>query len=251
MTKYYFLICSLPKVEFGEKTDLSHDDLCYLLDFNLSKEDLEKIKIFKTFIDLKNVKALWQNQRIDARGNLNEKRIEEALLIKEFLPSYLFDFMQKYSNLEDRIKYFPFVYASFWQEEIKKESGFLHDYFKFEMEYRLIVTALRAKDQKRDFLQEVFFADQKEFLISCLQKGETNFDAEYQKLQEIYEANKNYPEKIYYAFLKYQFQQVSNINTKSSFDINAVLKFLALLYLAEEALNRNSMEGKQILNTLC
>jgi hypothetical protein len=245
-------MCSLPKIEFGEKPDISHEELNNMIALNITKEDQMKICEFKKFIDLQNIKAFWQNLPIDNRGNLNEKEIEEALLVGELLPHYVFDFIQKYKNNEDRIKNFPIIYSNFWQEEINKSSGFLNDYFSFERECRLILTALRAKEQKRDFLSEIFFEDSKDFLISSLisQKGTEDFGfmSAQVAIRDIFNKNKDNPDKLNFLFLQYRFKYINSIHTSSSFDINAVLKFLALLYLVEDTIADRT---KQILNTLC
>jgi hypothetical protein len=252
MTEYYFFMCSLPEIEFGEKPDISHGDLNGMISLNITQEDQERICEFKSFIDLKNVKSFWQKTPIDSRGNLNEQKIEESLLVGEYLPRYVFDFMQKYKNTEDRIKYFSLIYSKFFQE---KRIGFLNDYFKFEKEYRLILTFLRAKDLSKDAAQELFFEDQKDFFLSRLiaekQTQDFSLSCEYDELKDFYSKNKDMPEKLHYLLLQYRFKQVKAMWTASSFDINAVLKFISLLYLAEDAIEKNKDRGLKILNTLC
>jgi hypothetical protein len=86
MANYFFLAASLPPLVLGQKPDITFDELMNRFEINLTPEDLEKSKVMRRFIDLHNIRSLLLEEPIDPRGNLNEKALDEALLIKNILP---------------------------------------------------------------------------------------------------------------------------------------------------------------------
>ena len=73
MANYYFLAASFPSLVLGEKPDITFDELTARLAINLTKKDFEQTVVFRRFLDLTNIRALFLEDAIDSRGNLSEK----------------------------------------------------------------------------------------------------------------------------------------------------------------------------------
>ena len=94
--KYYFLLCALPKLSLDAKPDISFDELLTFFTLNLSGHDYSKVMRLRSYIDVRNLRYLWQGKPIEGRGSLSEKELEEAVLVRDSLPLYVFDFLDKY-----------------------------------------------------------------------------------------------------------------------------------------------------------
>ncbi|MFI5334726.1 MAG: DUF2764 family protein, partial [Chlamydiales bacterium] len=139
MGNYYFLAGSLPPLVLGQKPDITFEELTSRLKINLSKRDFAKVKTLLLFTDLQNIRALLVEEPIDPRGNLDEKELDEALLIRNILPEYVFDFFDQYENLTDRVRNFFGLLSRYFTNEIPQQTGFLHQYLSFEREWRLVM----------------------------------------------------------------------------------------------------------------
>src|SRR5690349_14016178 len=118
MRNYYFLVPSLPPLHLGEKPDITFDAFAARLEMSLRKGDLKKTRVLRRFVDIYNIRSLLLEEPIDPRGNLNEKELDEALLIKNVLPEYVFDFLDQFEKPLDRIRHFSGLLARYFAREI-------------------------------------------------------------------------------------------------------------------------------------
>ena len=251
MTKYYFLMCALPKLEIKRNPDMYFEEFDLLLDLNLTDRDKEKLKEFRTYIDIQNIKAFWQKKPLNKKGNLTSSQMEEALLVKDFLPGYVFDYMNKYSSMDERIKFFPDLLAKYFADQITNQKGFLKKYFLFEKESRLILTALRAKKYHFDIAKQLQFEDFYDFFVAYIlaQKDAEEFipPDEYQTLKGIFQNNVNNPAELDELFLEYKFTNILKLMEEKPFTIDQILAYTALYYLILDHMNNKKEEGMQAL----
>lgn len=246
MEKYYYLACSFPKISLKAIPEISFEELKFMLSVNLSESDLKKFNLFRNFIDINNLKLLWLNQEIDPRGNFNVAELEDTILIKDLLPEFVFEFIDKYEKKEDRLKHFSFLTSSFFKE-MSFQEGFLNFYFNFERETRLVLAALRAKKLNRDITYELQFEDLHDDLVAYIlaQKDMENFDPpkEYEILKNIYKKNINDPKKLHLEILEYKFNKIEEYSETNLFTIDQILSYAALLIIVEDYNRLSSEEG--------
>src|ERR1700722_2117384 len=143
MRNYYFVVSSLPPLVIGERPEITFDELMARLKINLSKHDWEKVRVLRRFVDMYNIRALLMEEPVDPKGNLNEKELDEALLVHTGLPDYVFEFLGQFEKTVDKIRNFSGLLARFFNEEIPKQEGFLRRYLQFERECRLVLLGIR------------------------------------------------------------------------------------------------------------
>lgn len=250
MSKYYFLSCLFPPLKLGESPEISFEELSYLLEMNLSQSDLKKVAFLKRFIDLKNLRALWRGEPLDHRGNYTEKQIDEALSGEGLLPDFLADFLQQYESTEDRLKNFAFLWVQYFSERFD-QGEFLKKYFGFERELSLVLAVLRAKDTKRDVMQEMQFEDPQDPFVAHIlaQKDLDHYDPlmEYAPVKELYMQHKNDPLSLHKAILEYRLNRVIELEQNREFTIDSVLSYMVRLIIVEDFDRLNPDKGKQIL----
>jgi len=254
MQKYYFLTTALPTITLKARSDISFEELKFMFDVNLSASDLNKATLFKRYIDITNLRLLWLSKEIDPRGNLNIAELEDVLLIRDVLPDFVFDFLDRYETIEDRLKNFSFLTSSFFNEIINNEVGFLQFYFKFERELRLVIAALRAKKMRRDLLKEFQFEDPTDDFVAYIiaQKDMESFEPpkEYEKVKKIYKKYINDPKAMHIALLEYKFKQIEIFSELKPFTIDRILAYATQLIIVEDFFKLNEDKGREQIETL-
>lgn len=252
MANYYFLAASLPVLTLGEKPDLSFDELKSRFKINLNKEDYEKTIAFRRYIDVANIRFLFLEEAIDSRGNLNEKDLDEALLLKDSFPFYIFDFLDQFESVSEKLKHFSGVLSVFFNEEISKQKGFLKAYFEFERTWKMVMLALRAKEQNRDVMRELQFENFSDPLVAQIlaQKDGSYYDPppEYLDLKEKYVSCGADPWQKYKVIAKWRLNRIEELVDKPVFSIDWILSYMARLLIVEDYNALDEAKGKMILD---
>jgi hypothetical protein len=251
MANYYFLAASLPPLELGEKPDLSFEELCSRLQINMKAKDLQKTVVFRRWIDINNIRALFLEDGIDPRGNLSEKELDQALLLQDGLPQYVFDFLDQFESAPEKLRFFPGVLAAYFREETPKLSGFLKRYLEFERAWRLVLVGIKAKELGRDLTEELQFEDLTDPLVMELlaQKDAISYEPppEFLSLKEKYLACGPDPFLQFKEIAKWRFKQIDELAIEPLFSIDWILSYMAQLLLVEQWNELDPEKGEIIL----
>ena len=254
MENYYFVICALPTLKIQDKPDLTFDGLMDFLMVNLDEEDKKSVRDLRMYSDFLNLRFFWEKKTLDPRGNLSEKQIEEALLVEDFFPEFVFDFINQNQDVSSRLKHFPFLISQFFKEQMNGKTGFLKKFFRFEWELRLILTALRSFKLKRDILFELQYEDPTDFFVAYIlaQKDMDSFTPpmEYEKVKQIFEKKNQEPQEIYEALLEYRFNKIQELSLDRDFKIDHILSYMAQLILVENYTGLSQEKGEAIIQSL-
>jgi hypothetical protein len=175
MFNFYYVISAFPPISIGQKSEMTYEEALQMVALNLSPADWKQVVLLQRLVDIRNIRALWLQEPLDPRGNLKEKELEEALLVGDEVPAFVIQFLNRYESLEDRLRYFPSLMVSLFNENIHQLKGFLRAYYQLDREIRLCLTALRAKASHRDLIRELQFEDPSDPFVAQLlaQKDET------------------------------------------------------------------------------
>jgi hypothetical protein len=252
--RYYYLAASLPPLVLGKKPEISFEDFEESLRINLTKKDLKKCAVVRRWIDICNIQALLNGGFLEFNGNLNEKQLEEALLIRNILPRYVFDYLDERGERQVQLKDFPMLLAAFFDEEISKAEGFLRDYLIFEKELRFVLLALRSKSLKRDFTKELQFEDPHDPFVGMIlaQKDSPEYEPppQYAGLKQIWDSKKGDPLELAKAFNEYRLKKVDEMSEGALFSIDVILAYLVKLLLVEQWNRLDERQGGAIFNKL-
>lgn len=251
MANYYFLAASLPLLKLGEKPELTFDELISRLEINLDKVDLEKTVIFRRWFDLNNIRSLYLEDAIDPRGNLSEKELDQALLLKEELPSYVFDFLDRFESTERKLRFFPGLLSAYYVNEMKNVNGFLKKYLEFEREWRLVMLGVKSIELGRNLIEELQFEDVEDpFVMEILaQKDAPVYDppSEFIELREKYLSAGPDPLEQFKAVSKWRFEQIEELVETPPFSIDWIIGYMAQLLIAEQWNELDPGKGEIIL----
>jgi hypothetical protein len=254
MTNYYFLAASLPPLVLGEVPDITFTELSLRLEINLTKEDFKKTVVLRRFIDLLNIRALFLEEPIDNRGNLTEKELDEALLIRDILPEYVFDFLDRYESPMEKVRYFPALVVRFFLEEIPQQEGFVRRYLEFERAWRLVLLALRAKSLGRDVMKELQFEDVHSPIVAQIiaQRDAERYEppAEYEEVRELLISCGSDPLLQHKVFAEWRFRKVEEMVDTPLFSIDWILAYMARLLILESINELDEKKGKMIMDTV-
>ncbi|MCI0382573.1 MAG: DUF2764 domain-containing protein [Chlamydiae bacterium] len=254
MRNYYFLAPSLPPLVVGETPDITFEELDYRLSTNLYKKDYEKVHLFRRYFDLHNIRSLLLEEPLDSRGNLTEKELDEALLIHDILPEYVFDFLDEYESKEEKLRYIFGLFSKYFSEEIPKQKGFVKKYLQFERDWRLILLAFKAKRLKSDLVYELQFEDFSDSLVAYImaQKDAEEFHPppEYNEIKLLLESCGNDPWVQFKEFATYRFNKIEEMAGYPLFSIDWILGYLARLFIVEKWRLMDEEEGKRRLEKI-
>jgi hypothetical protein len=253
MRNYYFVAPSLPPLSLDQRSEITFAEMMARLEVNLSKDDLEKVKVLRRFVDMYNIRALLMEETVDPKGNLGEKELDEALLVHAGLPDYVFEFLDQFEKTADKIKNFSGLLAKFFNEEIPKQTGFLRKYLEFERECRLVLLALRAKQLRRDVVRELQFEDPTDPFVAHIlaQKDSEVYEPplEYAELKDLIVSCHGDPLAEHRAFAEYRFRKIAEMAEKQLFSIDQILSYMAQLMILENIYELDVQRGNMILET--
>lgn len=248
--QYYFLISALPQLDVGQKPEVSFAEFKDMLKLNLSKNDMQQVKSFLFPMDLYNIRALWLGAELSYKGNFSAKELEDQMLVKDKLPGYLIEFLEKYESKQDRLRYFASLFACFFRDLPKKE-GFLLKYLTFERKLRLVLLALRAKQIGKDLIFELQFEDPTDPFVAeiIMQKDSVEYfpPEEFAEIKNLFLENADDPQKLNLAILGYRFHKIEEMEENQDCSIDRVLAYLARLMLAESIAEQDVEKGKEQL----
>lgn len=254
MPNAYFLAPSLPPLALGEVPQISFADFLWRLSVNLSSKDLHEAEVLRRFIDLQNLRAFLLEQPLDPRGNLPEKEFEEALLQKEGLPEYVFDFIASHETTASKIRAFPQLLVSFFREEKKGVSGFLHHYLVFEREWRIVLTAIRSKQLGRDLSVELQFEDSADPIVAHVlaQKDAPEYEppVEYADFKQGIIAAGRDPLKRNEFIAQYRYNKVKELVEEPLFSVDWILGYAVRLIIAEDWMELDASRGAEMLENM-
>ncbi len=254
MARYFYLVTALPVLQIGSPPDLSLQEITFLLETNLSRADLAQVYRVKYFMDIENIRSFWSGFPLNHEGNFDAASLEEALAGRTGLPAYVYDYMDRYENKEDRLKHFASLLSACFREEIARSNGFMRRMLKTEREQRLVIAALRAKIQGRDPLYEFQYEDSGDPLVAQIlaQKDAKAYDPpeEYQELRSLHEQHREDPLELQKALTEYRFRKIDELVGLEVFTLDRVLAYIFQWILVEQWILLDRNDGRQIVNTI-
>lgn len=254
MHNYYFVAPSLPPLALGETPEIAFEQVMHRLRTNLSHEDLEKVITLRRVIDLYNIRALYSKKPIDPRGNLNERELDEALLVKADLPDYVFEFLGQFDENKEKVRMFFGLLSRFYAEETVKQGGFLKELLQFQRELRLVLVALRSKKTKRDIVEELQFEDFNDPFVAQIlaQKDMEEYEppSEYQELKQNLIACGDDPWQQYKTVLEFEFHRIEEMTGYPLFSLDWILGYVARLMLVEKYSELDEVQGEEIVHRM-
>lgn len=251
MGNYYFIGTLLPKLQLDVPPELDLKELMTLLKENLSEKDYQKALVLVRYFDIENIRSFWKQEPMNTKGSMNSNALEEALVTGTGFPNYVYDFLQKYENVVDRLNHFPELISLFFSEEIKKAHGFLKDYLVFERGLRLVTTGFRAKKLGKNLALELQYEDPYDPLVTQIfaQKDAKIYEppSRFADLKVIFQEHENNPLGLAQALCEYRFHRIEEMIGLEEFTIDRILAYLAQLLIVKQWLELDKQKGLDVI----
>lgn len=252
--RYYFVGTSLPPLQIGTAPDIRFEEFDRLLKNNLSKEDYRQSLIYRHYHDVLNIRALLKGEDLDIYGTLDPIELEEAVTDKDYLPSYVIQFLSAYPSKEERLKHFSELISEYFRQAVEKAEGFLKKYLTFERELRIVLAGYRAKQLGRDVALELQFENPDEELPAQIlaQKDTKAFVAppSFEDMQAIFEQNYHNPMALYQSIAEYKFNKIDEMIGLDTFSIDSILGYMIQLILVEHWMKLDKNKGLKIVDNI-
>jgi len=244
----------LPDMQIGYPPDIGFNAFQFVLKTNLAPEDYAMTRVIRRYYDIQNIRFFWHKEELDPRGHFNENELEEALLTYTGFPEYVYEFLEKYEHLEERLQYFSALVEAYFQNEIEAADGFLKEYLTFEREWRLVLTGFRAKIMGRDLAKELQFEDPYDEIVAQImaQKDAKSYEppSRYSDLKALFEQHRDAPLKLHKALCEYRFRKVEKMYGIDVFSISRILAYMAQLIIVEKWLELDKKKGLQVVEAI-
>lgn len=262
MGNYYYLASSLPSLQIGSPSDLSFRDFIFACRINLGKKDWEKTQVIRRYYDLENLRILLSKEQMsdvkeeefDHHGNFDAKSLEDAVITRSGLPQYVYDFLDRYDQRGEQLRYFSSLFAAYFKEEIGANEGFLRRYLSFEREWRIVLAGFRAKVLGRDVSSELQFEDPYDDLVRQLlsQRDAETFEPpeQYRELKELFNEHAQEPLALHQALCEYRFYKIEELLGTDLFSIDRILGYMAQLITVEKWIELDKKKGLQIVEAI-
>jgi len=248
---YYFFSASLPHLVLGQKPEISFNDLMASLNLNLNQRDLKKIYSLRRIFDIYNIRSCLLEKEFDLKGNLSEKELNQALLLQEEFPLYIFDFLDQFKKFSEKMIFFSGLINLYFREEALIQTGFLKQYFQFERTWRIVLMAIRAKQSKKKVLHGLKFEDPKDPLILHLlaQESRPSYDPPigYEELKAKYLSCGPDPWQQNKIVAEWRLHQIEELVQEPFFSIDWILSYVAQLFIIEQWNEMNTLQGQTIV----
>lgn len=254
MTNYYFLGTLLPELHIDQPPEIGFNELEHLLHDNLSAADFAKVQTVRNYFDIFNLLAYLKNEPFGPYGNFDESDLEEALATHSRLPSYIFEYLDKYENQEERLLHFPQLLATFFNAEIKNASDTFKSYLILERDLRLILVAYRAKKLGRDIFKELQYENPEDEIVAQIlaQKDAAQYvpPENYADLKPILSQYYNDPIALQKSLLEYRFAKIDEMVGIEFFSIERILVYMIKLILIENWQRLDKQKGEEIIDSM-
>lgn len=238
MGGFYFVTSFLPPLVFGEEPEVHFDSLMELLQANLSTSEMERVAHLRRLVDFVNLSPFWRGTPLDPHGNFSRAELEEELQLREQLPEFLYDFLEKYETDEERLAHHAELIHLFFQRVIASETGFLRDYLEFERDWRLVMVAYRAKALGRDLARELQWEDPTDLIVSQLLAQKDADEVEppdgFEELKEIYRKWRTSPRDLFVALEEFRFRKGEELCQGQLFTLDVILGYVVQLMILEK-----------------
>jgi Protein of unknown function (DUF2764) len=246
---YYFLGSALPQLQIGTPPELEFHELIDLLKDNLSSEDFEKVNVIRGIYDIENLRSFWKGEPLDKWGALDQNELEEAILTRsDFAKApYVGEFLDAYEKKEERLRYFPRLVMRYYQEERGRAKGFLASFLSFERDWRLILTAFRAKKLNRNLTQELQWENPDDVIVAQIlaQKDAAHYEppTEYSHLKPLFFTYDKDPMGMYQALCEFRFEKIEELIGDDRFSLDGILAYVAKYIIVDKWFELDKNKG--------
>ncbi len=238
--KYYFVVSSLPEIKFGGKLPFTLKEFLNEYEGEL-KEDRQYIDLIIARNDIKNLKLLFkQNLKEDNKHTPSVYSIEnlkEGVKVKEDIYDFIINFLEKHETNEQYLENITDLEKDYFVYGTKCDNDFLKNYFQFELDFRNVVSALRARGKDVNILKYTSGSSD-EIVLSKVKHNKSLPDfglaGEAPWVDKVVQAfEKDNPLNLEETLDKIRFEYIDELTLLSSFELDKVLAFIIKLSLIE------------------
>ncbi|ANH78871.1 DUF2764 family protein [Candidatus Chlamydia sanziniae] len=258
MTQYYFLSSFLPLQLPEAPPAFSIEDLDDLLNLNLSNKDLGYYELLKRFFDFDNFAFFWAGKSPPLSfGTVTQENVESMIARQQWTDDCEFedffkDFLIKYKTPEERVYNFFSLMRDFLVYYQNSSSQFLHMYFTFQQQLRVVLAGFRARVLHLDVSYVLRDEDSSDPIVLevLMQKDAPNYELpkEFSDLKGVLEDYGRLPQTLHRTLALYEFHKLEEFYREAYFNENFILaRVTAYMFAIRNGLT-NFAKGNEIIN---
>ncbi|MFZ4100024.1 MAG: DUF2764 family protein [Chlamydiia bacterium] len=235
---YYFFDTLLPPLALDREPQLRWSQFCDLAQQNLDRGDWKQFCALRTWIDLQNLRPLWQGQPLQPFGNLDEDGLRTALATGDGLPSMVQDYLMEVRDPKERLDRLPELLSGYLESLALHGTGFLQWMGDFERRVRLVLVALRARARDLDLAVAFQFEDPREpfvaFLVAQQHGDRLMLPLGFEEIGLLWDRYQGDALQLADGLLRFRFQAIEETFRDRRFTIAHILGYAERLVLLEQ-----------------
>jgi hypothetical protein len=249
---YYYLVTSLPTLNFGEFNTVPVADLLEKIGQEVTSEDRERIVFFQKENDIRNLNSVeedWETFR--NLGNIPAAAFTDPEQTVAF-PEKWVDYML--SQKGEKPIHIDTLWLAYFEEGKSLKSEFIDAWLTHELALRTAIALIRQEKQEAVNLSEEVQASEQPVIAEILPNSrQPNFGVAYQfdwadSLRELFK-NKN-PKEIEMALDQIRWQFLDAWIANRHFANEVVLAYALKLFICERWKRLDQQKGEQIIKTI-
>lgn len=244
---YYFTTSALQDIRFDQDLPISWDQLMQILQLNLSEKHLNELFSIRLLYDIENLRHYFMEEPLNSYGNHTKNTLKNALASFQELPSYIFDFLSKYSKTEQRIDHFDMLFSQYFQNLPQTNSRFIQEYRQFEYTFRLSCAALRAKMSDFDYLKVFEYEDIADpivfQLLSQKDANEIEPPAGFEPLASLFKSYSDNPYELQRNLLEWKLEKIQILFESNPFGIDSIFAYVIKYIIIDQWQSMSPEQG--------
>lgn len=238
--KYYYVVSSLPELKFASKLPFTVQE--FISEYSnelIAEKKLIDVLLLKN--DIRNLKLYFENdlnkKTFTQPSIYNLEELKEIILIKENVPEFISEFLDKYESNEEYLDNFNELEQTYLVYGAAVENTFLHTYFQFELNFRNVISALRSRKKDIDVIK-YSVGDEDAIIVSRIKNNKSLPDFAIggevvwiDKLIQIFD--KDEPLNLEESLDKIRFEQINSMIDLLDFQTEKILAFIVQLSILE------------------
>ncbi len=250
--KYYYVVSSLPELKFGGKLPFTIKEFLNEYEGDLAP-DKQYINLIIAKNDIKNIKLLFKNNLKEENKHqpsvYSIEELKEGVKVREGIYDFIIDFLGRHETNEQYLDNFTDLEKDYFIYGSKSENDFLRDYFQFELDFRNVVSALRARGKDINILKYTSGSSD-EIVLSKVKNNKSLPDfglaGEAPWMDKVIQAfDKEDPLLLEETLDRIRFEQIDNMTLLLSFELDKILAFIIKLSIIERWNSFNKDKGRE------
>ncbi len=250
--KYYYIVSSLPEISFNSKLPFTLKGMLDEYEEDLKKEK-EYIELIILYNDIRNLKELFRAKDGEEKdlylpATYSIEELKEIIKVRDGVPEFVVNFLESYETKQDYLDNFYKLEKEYFIYGSKSSNDFLSNYFQFELDFRNVISAVRARGKSTDIIKYTAGTGD-EIVLSKVKNNKSlpdfGLSGEAKWVGQVVSAfDKDDPLNLEETIDKIRFEQIDEMTLLLGFEVDKIFSYMIKLQILERWASFDQEKGR-------